>query len=200
MVTEAKKSWGHFYKEAIGEEYYQEHVRIHQEFLDEVWSSNPKRILEAGCGSGIMSVYFSKLGSECLAIDRDPQVLERAQKNTNDLGGNIRVVEGDIFRLSFEDKSFDVVFSQGVLEHFDDELIRSAVKEQLRVSKRVWISVPSRYYNHKDFGDERLLTDHEWKRILEDIGQVRTRYYFYQRVKRNFLINRPLMLMMEITS
>lgn len=193
------KSWGHFYADSGSPDYYRDHVEIHREFLDEVLAAKPRRLLEAGCGSGIMSVYFSKQKIACTAIDRDSGVLAKARESSAKLGGNVKFNEGDIFRLAFSDGAFDAVFSQGVLEHFDDDSIRRAAKESLRVAPRAWVSVPSGFYNHKDFGDERLLSDKEWAKILSPVARVRAKPYFFRRVKRNFLIKRPLMLLLELT-
>jgi len=190
--------WGHFYANSGDEGYYDRHISIHTPILNAIRKSNPTKLLEAGCGSGIMSTYFSKIGKQCTALDNDPTVLEKASKSAVALGGTVNFVLGDIFKLEFESNSFDAVFSQGVLEHFDDQDIRRAAEEQLRVARIVWISVPSFYYKHRDFGNERLLKDREWMRILEPLGKVRTNYYYYQRVKRNFMIKRPLMLMIQL--
>lgn len=193
----ANKSWGHFYTNSGDADYYEQHVLIHDEFLKKVESLNPQKLLEAGCGSGIMSVYFSKQGVRATALDRDTQVLEIAKKSADALGVTVEFVAGDLFALPFTANAFDAVFSQGVLEHFQDELIRSAVLEQLRVAPISWISIPTKYYKHQDFGDERLLTDSQWRAILEPVCEVETHYYYHQRVKRNFLFKKPLMLLVK---
>jgi SAM-dependent methyltransferase len=192
------RGWGHFYSDSGDEGYYQRHVEIHAPFFGKILETVPQRLLETGCGSGIMSVYFSKKGIDCTAIDRDSEVLKQASQSAAKLGGKVDFRAGDIFHLDFPGNSFDAVFSQGVLEHFSDEQIRAAVAESLRVAPRVWISVPSEFYNHKDFGDERLLSAKNWAKILSGLGSVETIYYFHQRVKRNFLIRRPLMLMIGV--
>lgn len=193
-----KGGWGHFYAGCGGTDYYARHIEIHREFLDRILRERPKKILEAGCGSGIMSVFFSKRGIECAALDRDRTVLEQARKNAAELGGRVAFIEGDIFGMDFRDQEFDLVFSQGVLEHFSDGDIQKAAREGLRVSRQLWVSVPNRYYRHRDFGDERLLRDWEWKKILSPVGHVRAEPYYYQRVKRNFLRKLPLMLMLGL--
>ena len=195
----AEKSWGHFYAGSGSLEYYERHTQIHELFLNRILALSPKRVLEAGCGSGIMSVFFSKRGIQCVAADRDREVLNHAQKTNETLGGRVRFMEQDIFRSSFRDNEFDVVFSQGVLEHFSDEQIRKTIAEQLRLAPKVWASVPCKFYNHRDFGDERLLTELEWRKLLNGPWNVRTEYYYHQRMKKNFLLKRPLMLMFEVS-
>jgi hypothetical protein len=62
------------------------------------------------------------------------------------------------------------VYSQGFFEHFDDASIEALVREQLRVGRRVYISVPNARYGVQDFGNERLLTRAEWDRLLRRLG------------------------------
>jgi len=68
--TEVETTWGHFYADSGSSEYYEQHVSIHQPFLEAILNSKPARLLETGCGSGIMSVYFSKQSIQCVALDR----------------------------------------------------------------------------------------------------------------------------------
>jgi SAM-dependent methyltransferase len=173
-------------------------VGIHRPFLDKIVAARPRRVLEAGCGSGIMSVHFSRLGIPTVAVDRDETVLAQARTNGEALGGRVEYRRGDIFHLEFPDDAFDVVFSQGVLEHFSDDDIRRAVAEELRVARTVWVSVPGYHYNHRDFGDERLLTRVAWERIVSPLGHVEAEEYYYVRVRRNFYLKRPLMLMLRV--
>ena len=57
------KSWGDFYEGAGGKEYFAHHTEIHKDFLKEVLDRKPARLLEAGCGSAIMSIFFSMRAS-----------------------------------------------------------------------------------------------------------------------------------------
>lgn len=56
-------------------------------------------------------------------------------------------VEGDGCNLPFTDQSFDVVFSNSVIEHVGSEesQLRFA-REVARVGKRYWIQTPNRYF------------------------------------------------------
>ena len=81
-------------------------------------------------------------------------------------------VEGDIFALDQLGREVDVVFSQGVLEHFGDEEIREIVRQSLAVAPRFVFSVPSKFYGVQDFGNERLMEASDWARILDGLGRV----------------------------
>ncbi len=190
------KSWGDFYEGAGGRDYFARHTAIHRDFLREILERKPSKLLEAGCGSGIMSVFFSMSGVRTtIACDRDVEVLKKARETSSAWKADVRFENQDLFHFKYPADSFDAVFSQGVLEHFSDEEIRAACQEALRVSPVFIFSVPGYYYKHKDFGNERLLKDKDWEVILSGCGSLRLVPYFKKRVKRNFLIKRPLMLM-----
>ena len=83
-------------------------------------------------------------------------------------------MRGDAHRLPFPDQAFSACFSQGLLEHFADDEVRSMVGEQLRVASVVYASVPSVFYPHVGHrgpglvGNERLLSRAHWLRILRN--------------------------------
>ena len=90
-----------------------------------------KRVLEVGCGRGSLSCYFSNAGYDCMLLDISEGAIDIAQEifKTNSLKATFKV--GDVNTLPFEKKSFDVVFSIGLLEHLED--IEAPIKEQIRV-------------------------------------------------------------------
>jgi SAM-dependent methyltransferase len=56
-------------------------------------------------------------------------------------------VQGDACDLPFGDRSFDVVFSNAVIEHVGDrERQRLFVAEALRVGRRVFLTTPNRWF------------------------------------------------------
>ena len=59
----------------------------------------------------------------------------------------IRYVQGNASELPFEDASFDVVFSNAVIEHVGGvEAQRRFVAEALRVAPRAFITTPNRWF------------------------------------------------------
>ena len=59
----------------------------------------------------------------------------------------IPYVQGDACALPFSDASFDIVFSNAVIEHVGDiERQRLFVAEALRVGRRVFLTTPNRWF------------------------------------------------------
>jgi SAM-dependent methyltransferase len=59
----------------------------------------------------------------------------------------VRYVQGDACALPFADRSFDVVFSNAVIEHVGDAARqRLFVAEALRVGRRVFLTTPNRWF------------------------------------------------------
>lgn len=59
----------------------------------------------------------------------------------------LRYVAGDATELPFDDGSFDVAFSNSVIEHLgtrDNQL--KAAAEAMRVGRRLWIQTPNRWF------------------------------------------------------
>jgi SAM-dependent methyltransferase len=60
---------------------------------------------------------------------------------------SVSYVKGDALDLPFEDKSFDVIFSNAVIEHVGGrEEQRRFVAEGLRVARRAFITTPNRWF------------------------------------------------------
>ena len=84
-----------------------------------------KRILDVGCGQGMMMDYFINKGNRVVGIDITHQSVKY---NVN---RGLKVIEADARSLPFESNSFDLVYSLGVIEHFQGT--EKALGEQVRV-------------------------------------------------------------------
>lgn len=102
------------------------------ELLEEIGIGG-KKIFDFGCGDGRYASRFSERGAkEVVGIDVSPAMIARAKERLRQQPNQkLRFVEGDANALPFEDKTFDVVFSNFVLVHFPDTL--GALKEISRV-------------------------------------------------------------------
>jgi len=91
------------------------------------------KVLEIGCGMGTDGAQFAKAGADYTGIDLTEAAIELARKRfaLSHLNGEFRVSDAE--NLDFDDESFDLVYSHGVLHHTPD--IAAAVSEIHRVLK-----------------------------------------------------------------
>jgi SAM-dependent methyltransferase len=94
------------------------------------------RMLEVGVGCGYV---LSKLSLSCqgsgVGVDNDRDAIELSGRVAASLGVRIALVRGEGERLPFADGSFDVVYSQGLIEHFPPDTSERLVAEHMRVLK-----------------------------------------------------------------
>lgn len=91
------------------------------------------RVLDVGCGTGVVAITAARTGAAVSAIDLTPALLERARENGRIAEVSIDFREGDAEELSFADSEFDVVLSQ--FAHIFAPRPEIAVREMLRVLK-----------------------------------------------------------------
>ncbi len=162
--------WDEFYQEKVSLKQFADVIAGQKPFLQKIEQyAGGKRLLEGGVGTGIISTYLSTQGYKVFGIDKNSEVVRQAKslgRCLHDFGSSVHLLGGDIFCLPFSSESFDLCFHQGVLEHFNEDLIAETLREQLRVSRTVVFSIPSEKYPQKDFGDENLWSVEKWERIL----------------------------------
>lgn len=130
------------YFNTTSEEYLQEYEKItppgHSfrarkekvlELIPEVKTS--KKALDVGCGPGLMTEGLLKKGYTVTCTDAAPDMVSLARKAFPSLPETNFVV-GDVYKLPFPDKSFDLVISMGLMEYLDDQA--KAIQELKRVT------------------------------------------------------------------
>ena len=86
----------------------------------EKYSAKDKKALEAGSGSGFFSAYFCDCGMKTTAVDYSDQALGLTQKATK---GRAKTVKANLLEnplTSLLSECFDLVFTDGLFEHFSD--------------------------------------------------------------------------------
>jgi ubiquinone/menaquinone biosynthesis C-methylase UbiE len=139
--------WTRFWRErAAIDEVYPTAGRVLERILDEgpvggAWA------LEVGAGSGRDSVGLSEHGARAVMLDYSMASLEVARDVSRRAGIEPLLVRADALRMPFRDGTFDVVFHQGLLEHFRDPmpLLRENVRV-LRDGAMLLVDVPQRYH------------------------------------------------------
>jgi len=110
--------------------------------------SRAPRTLEVGCGTALDSCLLAGFhpALSAYACDLSQKAVQVARKYAEQLGAGLRAFAGDLTALPFADGEFDLVFSQGVLEHFRDP--EPAVREQVRVLRpngALVVDVPQKF-------------------------------------------------------
>ena len=90
-----------------------------------------REVLEAGCGIGTDAVEFARAGARYTGLDFSPTALDLARRRFALEGLEARLVEGSVTALPFPERSFDLVYSNGVLHHVEDT--HRAIREVHRV-------------------------------------------------------------------
>lgn len=122
---------------------------VHEEMMAELQNVirvKGKKILEVGAGMGGDSVYLAKQGAVVTALDYTGEALSAIREHAKIENVELSIKQGDTRQLPFKDESFDIVFHQGLLEHFKDPV--SVLKEHVRVLKKggfLVVDVPQRF-------------------------------------------------------
>lgn len=97
------------------------------------------RILDAGCGEGFISnlIFNNFRNVEITGLEYTSEAVRIARSMNN----KINYLQGDIYKMPFEDSSFDMVICTEVLEHLESPL--DALRELHRVSENeILLTVP----------------------------------------------------------
>lgn len=90
------------------------------------------RVLDAGCGSGRLTLALGQAGAEVTGIDTNAAQLAKARRRAGDAAAELMLYEADFNRaLPFADASFDAVTSRLALMTADDPV--STLRELRRV-------------------------------------------------------------------
>lgn len=107
------------------------------------------RMLEIGCGSSTLSLSLAKDIRELVGVDISPEALERSGREALGRGvTNALFVLGDCRNLALN-PHFDFVWSQGLIEHFDNpgEIVTEHYR-MLAPGGTALLSVPYKYSYH----------------------------------------------------
>lgn len=131
---------------------------LFREFM-EIELPKKSKVLDVGCGSGTLAHFWKEQGYNVTGFDISEKSLEISRNK------GIYCVKGDITKkLPFDDNTFELVYSDGLLEHFKNpdyvlkEIFRASRKHVLTIVPRNSITTlvhnlilrPPKEYRRKD--------------------------------------------------
>jgi 2-polyprenyl-3-methyl-5-hydroxy-6-metoxy-1,4-benzoquinol methylase len=139
MMDETKLNidfWQDIWGKRAFEKYYgvEKYLAIHQSLnrlFKKYLVKGDKKILEIGCARGKQLIYFAKeFGYKVFGIDLSENGVALGKANMKIAGVKGTLLCEDIYKTSLESESFDVVYSMGLIEHFNNlsEIIDAHIK------------------------------------------------------------------------
>jgi SAM-dependent methyltransferase len=165
-------------------------------------SARGLRVLEIGVGMGADYLEWLKAGAQATGVDLSSASIERARRRCKLAGYDPDLREADAERLPFADRSFDVVYSYGVMHHSPNTT--QCVKEAWRVLKpggqvrimiyhhpsltggMLWLrygllrgkSLRQCVFDHLESPGTKTYTRNEARALFEDFNDVKMRLVF----------------------
>jgi magnesium-protoporphyrin O-methyltransferase len=101
------------------------------------------RVLDAGCGTGTMSIELAQRGAEVVAIDLSPTLVDHARERAEAVGAEIDFRAGDMLDPALG--TFDVVIAMDSIIHYElPEMLAALTALAPRVRDRMLITVAPR--------------------------------------------------------
>jgi len=176
------KSWSDYYKDHTSVRF--SNILLHWPYLLSIVSTKPTKILEIGCGPADHTVFLTSFlkKTSFSVLDNDPGIVKWLKEKYQ---GSLNVLFCDITdtnkikKLNLKENSFDVVYSQGLMEHFEEKEFKKIIENFLPYAKKTVFSVPSNQYPQKDFGNEILRTKKELETLLSHIPNIKYKVLNY---------------------
>lgn len=174
MRSEKREVWQRFWKNAarlqrdfINAFYLMDRIKLAH--LVPLIPEKNSKTLEVGAGSGRVSRFLAALGYNVWCLDYSEEALTYAVRCFQKDKVQGTFVEGKAEELPFADETFDVVFSTGLLEHFENP--EPLVREMVRVLKvrGLFYSdiVPRKFSLLRSLDFVRPLLGREWNPVFE---------------------------------
>lgn len=100
-----------------------------------------KRVLDVGCGAGLLAEPLARLGGKVTGLDASPEVIKVARDHADSMGLDIDYRFGDVQELEGQ---FDLVTAMEVVEHVaDPDLFVRALAKRLAPGGLLIMSTPN---------------------------------------------------------
>jgi predicted RNA methylase len=161
----ATSEWLDFYKHRDPDRYYNYAIKRYSPFICAIakatWGG--AIVLEVGSGMGTITRVLKNYstGTEhFLCTDVNPEMVALTRKN---VPRDVHCYQHDMREPA---RYVDIIHGHGVLEHMGDADIRCSIEAHRQSgASYAFHYVPSDRYDEPSFGDERLLSAHEWQQL-----------------------------------
>ena len=136
------------------------HHGIHADEQRERWlavlrewgGDDPRRALDVGCGTGVVSLLLAELGHSVVGVDFAPEMLERARAKTRRSDHAVEFCRGDAESLPVRDDTVELITARHLVWTLPDP--RAALREWRRVvDPGGRILLIEGYWNHPESWD-----------------------------------------------
>ena len=105
------------------------------DWIDSLALAPNSKVLDIGCGAGLMSLALAQRGFRVHAIDSVEAMVEQARRHAMESGiaKLLTVNIGDVYALASEDEAFDLVVALGVIPWLERPEL--AIQEMARVTR-----------------------------------------------------------------
>jgi SAM-dependent methyltransferase len=118
--------YARYYDIIYSDKDYAAEVRAVAELLRATLGPGPRRVLDAGCGTGSHAALLAALGHDVTGVDRSPEMLAVARDKVND---RVRLAPGDVRHLELGEEFDAVVCLFAVVSYqLSDEDVRAALR------------------------------------------------------------------------
>jgi 2-polyprenyl-3-methyl-5-hydroxy-6-metoxy-1,4-benzoquinol methylase len=132
-----------------------------------------KKVLEVGCGDGILSLALASNGNDVIGIDVSSTCISISRRNSQIFGVNAEFRQLNGVKLDFLDESFDCVISKDLFEHLHPSDVYVHLKETYRVLKSkgfYLIITPDKLVGFSNPLHLKEYTCHELNQMLKAVG------------------------------
>jgi ubiquinone/menaquinone biosynthesis C-methylase UbiE len=100
-------------------------------------SNKGNNVLDIGCGNGKLAVAIAQKGNTVVGLDVSKIAIKTAQDRLQKIAPELHVTfkQGDARKLPFDDRTFDYITSQDLVEHISEDDFKLHLSEVYRVLK-----------------------------------------------------------------
>jgi len=142
-----ERTWDEYWGVYNSSAEWDDQSEIIYRFIRREYTQDRMRVLEVGSGTGRISATIGRDGHDVYLVDMSPNAFRISRDIFSRLGQAGRFIRATAFQLPFLSRTFDLVWSAGLLEHFSHNQQRAIVNEMARITRargRILVIVPNR--------------------------------------------------------